>query len=209
MSEIIACRTCGKEALEGYPHRHETPPRPEHDPMPPKPAKLADLIAAIRREYWLELPARLHVQYVPGRLEPIAMPEGQIIEVLDNGALGSPSWAPEAHRRFGGVTVWGDAQTVDAGDYAIFPWAYAMERRIPGWCRRKHVTRPELYREHRETPACAELVRLVIVADMEPRRAALEQEMTPERAEELIGVALGYLWRCVSDKLNEIDMRRV
>jgi hypothetical protein len=220
VSETVVCRTCGKDALPDYPHRHETPPRPEYDPMPPKPGKLVDLIAVIRREYWLELPSRLHVQYVPGRLEPIGVseysaaaggyiPGERTVEALDAGALGSPPWAPEAHRRFGGVTVWGDAQTINAADYAIFPWAYAMERRIPGWCRRKHVTRPELYREHRNAPVCGTLVRLVIAADLEVPKAALEQEMTTGRANELLVSALGYLWRCVSDKLNEIDLRRI
>ena len=219
MSDVRACPVCRREMLEGYPHRHETPPRPDHNPMPRAPEKLNDLIAAVRREYRLELPARLHVQSVPGRLEPIGVSEysaaagGYVqtpatIKVSDTGPLGAPSWSPPAHRRFGGVAVWEDVWTVLESDYAIFPWAYAIERRLPAWCRRRHVTRPDLYVEHRGLPICPTIVRAVIVGDRLSIRQANDIGISSDAAEELLGLALRYVWRCVSDALNEIDLRR-
>lgn len=218
-ANIHPCRICGKDEADGYPHRHDTPPRPEHNPMPKRPPTLGETIAIIRREYRMELPVRLHSRYVPGRLEPIGVSEysaaagGYVatersIEVSDTGELGSPSWSPEAHRRFGGVTVWGDAMTVAAADYAVFPWAYALERRIPGWCRRGHLTRPEAYSEHAGRVLCPDLVRLVVVTDTPFMRGITDLGVTPERAVDLLEPAVAYLWRCVSDALNEIDLRR-
>jgi hypothetical protein len=215
--ELTTCTTCRKPFLPGYPHRHETPLRPDYNPMPAKPPALAALVALIRAEYLAELPVRLHVSYVPNRAEPIAVSEysaaaagyvatAESRDSLDTGELGAPSWSPAMHRRVGGVEIWGDALTVIEADYRWFPWALAIERRLPAYCRRRHVTRPELWREHREQPICQPLVLAVIAGGNSLYDAAAQFSMTPERCTTVLEEALGKVWAITSNLVNEIDL---
>jgi hypothetical protein len=208
--DTVNCTTCGLPAVVGYPHRHETPVRPDYDPMPACPDTLDEMVALMRAGYQSEIPVQLHVSYVPGRAEPMAVSEysstaagyvvtEQTIEAIDSGALGSPSWSPAFHRRAGGVTVWGDEWTLDGGDYQAFPWAYAIGVSLRNWCRSRHLTR-------------------LVVAHRYPIDKAAEAcEMTTERAAWLlqhVGAkgrqegALRLVWRVVSERLNDIDLRR-
>jgi hypothetical protein len=226
--DTVNCTTCGLPAVVGYPHRHETPVRPDYDPMPACPDTLDEMVALMRAGYQSEIPVQLHVSYVPGRAEPMAVSEysstaagyvvtEQTIEAIDSGALGSPSWSPAFHRRAGGVTVWGDEWTLNTGDYQAFPWAYAIDVSLRNWCRSRHLTRPELYREHRHTTICHSLTRLVVAHRYPIDKAAEACEMTTERAAWLlqhVGAkgrqegALRLVWRVVSERLNDIDLRR-
>ena len=225
--ETVLCTTCLLPAVVGYPHRHETPLRPDWNPMPDRPNTIEGMVTVMRTAYREEIPVQLHVSYVPGRAEPTAVSEysssaagyvttGAVIESLDNGPLGSPSWSPAFGRRAGGVTAWGDEWTLDQFDYQCFPWAYAIEVSLRNWCRRKHLTRPELYREHRETTICHSLVKLIVGHGYAIDRAADSCDMTTERAAWLLSHsvkdkqdgALPFVWRVVSERLNDIDLRR-
>jgi len=186
----LTCPTCKGKYLQESPHRHETPPRPDYDPMPPRPGTLAGMIALVRREYQAEIPSRLHVRYVTSD-EQLG---------VDAGSLGSPSWDPAFARRVGGVRL----DDVEPGEWAIFPWAFAIERRLEPWCRRYH--RPPLWTEHR-SPICKPLV-LAVVRDRSVTDAADQVGVTPERAELLLEQALGRVFGWVSNVLNDLDVGR-
>lgn len=172
-------------------------------------------------EYRAEIPERIHPSYgrVPTRTEAIGTarfdeasaswvpdPDGPRLEVLDVGRLGGYPFAPPAARRFGGVTMLSGEATLDARDYRSFPWAYAIERRLAGYCRRRHATRPDRYPEHAGGPLCPSLVRLVVVDGFSPAAAAERLELPTERVAILLEDALRWVWRRVSEELNEIAL---
>ena len=215
--DVRPCTYCGKPYLDGFPHRHETPPRPGYDPMPERPSSVDGMIAVIRREYRLELPHRLHVSYVPSRAEPIGVSQysmaaaGYIaseatVDVLDAGELGSPPWSPSFHRRVGAVTLWEGEQTIEEGDWGIFPWAFTIERRLDRWCRSRHGNRPELWREHRGQPICRPIVELVVKHDYTVEMVSREYEMSSARAEIVLDEALRRVWGQVSNQLNGLPV---
>lgn len=196
-------------------HRPSDEPDTRWNPVPVRPPTLLGLLVLIRSEWRAELPLRLHVHQVPDHTEPIPVlaghPEGATLDVTDSGPLGGAAWSMPAHRRFGAVTMWEAEQTIDADDYRIFPFAYALERRIPGWCRRRHANRPELYLEHRGQPICHPVLRQLIATE-QPIGSLLNvylplhYQMTPDRLARVVDEGLRYLWRAVSDTLNEIDL---
>lgn len=215
--ELDTCAHCRKPFVIGREHRHETPPRPDYNPMPPRPSSLVALVAVIRAEYAAEVPNRLHVAYVPNRVEPVGVSEysagaagyaltPETHDLLDTGELGSPSWSPPMHRRVGGVEVWGDAMTVREDDYRMFPWALAIFRRLPAHCRRRHVTRGDLYHEHRGEPICGPLVERVVGGGASLKDVAADFAMTPERCSVLLEESLGKVWAIASNLHNEIDL---
>jgi hypothetical protein len=226
------CAICGKPYLEGYPHRHETPPRPEYDPMPPRPDREA-MVAYIRAEYYAELPHRLHVAYVPGRAEPIAVseysagaagyvPTDASLAVLDTGELGSPSWSPLFHRRVGAVTMILEETIERDEDMAPFPWAHQLQG-IRRWCATKH----QAWYEHAGHPLCWTLLRHHVLGGYSLGRAAELEGVTEDTAIRLIfdgphggdcpkrhpkqcpDGALGKWWAFVSTDLNAIDLRQL
>ena len=97
-------------------------------------------------------------------------------------------------------------QTLNARDYRVFPWAYVIERRLGGHCRRRHQTRPELWPEHAraKAPLCPPLVKLVAVRGYRPAHVAAHLGVSPQRLEEVLGDALRWAWRRVSEEVNEI-----
>lgn len=224
------CSICRMPEAPGSPHRHDRPPRADYDPMPARPEALycgpldlsaywsgADwsptccLVHVAAAEYRAEIPEELHPGWgrVPTRTEPIPLEprrlDGPMLDVLDSGPLGGYPFALPAARRLGGVTMLDGEQTLNARDYRPFPWAYVLERRLPGYCRRRHGTRPDLWPEHEgRGPLCGSLLRLVVVRGMPPRLAARVEEIPLRSAERAIEDALRWTWRRVSEELNEI-----
>lgn len=208
------CRTCLKPMLPDYPHRHETPVRPDYDPMPERPQTMSGMLAVIRGEYLSEIPLRLHVQYVPSQAEPVAVSEysvsaaGYVVTdmteaVLDTGALGSPSWSPMFHRYVGAARFFEGEVVLADEDLAPFPWTRQLEG-LRRWCAGKHRT----WYEHRERPLCWLLVRLVVEGGYSTGRAAELEEVSQEKASELLETALGKWWGWVSNDMNGLDLRR-
>jgi len=210
----VPCPVCFKPALPDYPHHHETAPRPDYNPMPPRPSDPATMIAFIRAEVRAELPERLHVAYVPSRAEPIAVsaysaaavgyvPTGVVIEVLDTGALGSPSWAPAFHRYVGAVTGWGTEVVLHDEDLAPFPWMRQLEG-VRRWCAGRHRT----WYEHQLRPLCWLLVRHVVFGGYSVARAGELEGITPGTAGDLFTKAVDKWWAWVSNDVNGIDLHR-
>lgn len=269
--DVRPCTHCGKPYLDGFPHRHETPPKPGYDPMPERPATVycnqldvnsywlgtftgaCCMVHLAGHEYRGELHwrhARLTVRYVPPALEPIpqrddAMPEVGNVEqlaagrwrasftgsdmerhfiyardeqqvnlrlaiavkdqergVTDSGSLGAPSWSPLAHRRFGGVTRSFGGVTVQSGDYKVFPWSRAIEKRLPNWCYRRHLTRPELYYEHRGQAICPDVVKWIVERGYPLVFVASQLHVSPVRMEELVASALDIVWTDVANQIG-------
>lgn len=223
----VTCGTCGCQAVPEYPHRHETPLRPDYNPMPPCPDDLDEMIAFMREGLREEIPIALHVSYVPGRAEPIAVSEysqaaaGYVVaeatvDVLDTGSLGSPSWSPPFHHRIGGITGFDGDWTLEARDYALMPWTYATEVVLRNWCRSRHLTRPEEYAEHRGVTVCHDLTRELLLRRSSIDEAVAACGLSMDRAMYLLSHqgkrkmegALHLVWRAVSERLNNIDLRR-
>lgn len=214
LDQPIPCRFCRKPMLADYPHRHDTPVRPDYDPMPPRPQTTAGMLALIRREYLAEIPARIHVAYVPSRAEPVAVSEYSAAaagfiptehseELLDTGALGSPSWSPAFHRYIGAAQFWEGEMVLADEELVPFPWTRQLEG-LRRWCTGKHRT----WYEHRQRPLCWLLVREVVEGGYSVGRAAELEHVSPEKAQELIGVAAGKWFAWVSNDLNGLDLRR-
>jgi hypothetical protein len=219
--DTVLCRivltdgsTCAKAMLPDYPHHHETPPRPEWNPMPPRPADPDELIALIRAELRAELPERLHVAYVPSRSEPVGVseysagaagyqPTGRTEDLLDTGELGSPSWAPAFHRYVGAVTGWQGEIVVRDEDLAPFPWHRQLEG-VRRWCASKHRT----WYEHQARPLCWTLQRHVFFGGYVVPRAGQLEGITAATSDELFFRATDKLWAWVSNDVNAIDLRR-
>lgn len=227
------CRLCGQPELPDYPHRHDQPVRSSWDPMPARPERLycgsidlnaywtepdwrpsCCMVHVVTAEWRAELPERMHPtsEAVPTRLEPIPREPGNLagptIDVPDRGALGGWPWASEAHRRFGGVTMIDGEQTLNAGDYRIFPWAYVLERRLPGHCRRRHVGHPDRWPEHTDGELCGDLMRAIIAHGIPPERIAVRRRIPAERLRDVLEDALRWSWRRVSETINEIELGR-
>lgn len=180
------------------------------------------LVHVAAAEYRAEIPEALHPGWgrVPTRTEPIRFaamtsegryvpdPDSPTLDVLDVGALGGYPFSPPAARRLGGVTMLAGESTLNARDYSVFPWAYAIERRLPGYCRRKHATRPDLWPEHVDRGTlCGELVGLVVRRGYSPGVAARRLDLPDARAEPILDDALRWVWARVSEELNEIASR--
>lgn len=227
------CLRCRRPELPGYPHRHDEPVRADFDPMPDRPDVLycgpldvsaywtagewrpaCCLVHVAAAEYRAEIPEAMHPSWgrVPTRTEPIPLEarrlDGPMLDVLDSGELGGYPFSPPAARRFGGVTMLDGEQTLNARDYRAFPWAYAIERRLPGHCRRRHGTRPDRWPEHvGQGPICGPLVRLVVVRGHPPAVVARRVGLPYARLEAVLDDALLWVWRRVSEELNEIAVR--
>lgn len=228
------CIRCRQPELPGYPHRHDEPVRGDYDPMPERPERTycgpldvsaywtgsdwrpaCCLVHVAAAEYRAEIPEIIHPSYgrVPTRTEPIPLVagalDGPMLDVLDAGELGGYPFALPAARRFGGVTMFDGEQTLDARDYRVFPWAYAIERRLPGHCRRRHGTRPDRWPEHEgRGPICGPIVRLVVARGYAPARVARAARLPVDRLEVLLDDSLRWVWRRVSEELNEIAVGR-
>lgn len=225
--EIKPCAFCGKNYLEGYPHRHDPPVSPHYNPMPAKPRDFDELVALIRAEYLSEIPGRLHVSYVPNRAEPIGVSQysaeaagivSSKVDALDTGELGSPSWSPAFHRYVGGVTVWEGEQTMDQEDLKPTPWTLHLDE-LRVLCSGQHRT----WYEHRFLPLCWTLVRLMMTG-YTLDRAAQHEGISPEKARDLLeGAHRGQVcthrgkcpegafdkwWAWVSNDLNGINLNR-
>lgn len=173
-----------------HPVRYRPPARTE-----PIPATIVEIQRELRRELGHE-----------PTLADIAERRGATIQVVDAGA-GWP-WSPAAHRRFGGRGRRDGRDTLDRGDYAGFPWAYAIERRLDGYCRRRHVTRPDLWPEHAGGPLCQRVVERIVADGLPPERVAVEMAIAPIRLRPLLDDALRATWRFVSEQVNGLDVRR-
>jgi hypothetical protein len=229
--DIHPCPVCGLDEMEGFAHRHHRPAASAWDPMPPYPGRLycgpldvnaywtgADwrpsccLVHVIAAEYRAELPEQLHPFHAATATGLVPIPrqagdlEGPMLEVPDRGPLGGWPWASRAHRRFGAVTMRFGEQTLDHGDYRVFPWSYAIERRLEGYCRHRHVTRPDLWPEHEGDAICAHLVRLIAAAGVPPED--LVPELVPaRRIRPLLDDVLPWLWSRVSETVNQLERR--
>lgn len=224
--QTVLCRTpigyrvdgsievCAKPMLPDYPHHHETPPRPDYDPMPGRPTSPGAMIALIRAEVRSELPVRLHVTYVPSRAEPIAVSEysasaagfvaGEFyIDALDTGELGSPSWSPAFHNYVGAVTGWEGELVLRDEDLTGFPWMRQLEG-LRRWCASYHRT----WYEHQLRPLCWTLVRHVVFGGYSVHRAAQLEGISGEKGDELFARAVDKWWGWVSNDVNAIDLRR-
>lgn len=211
--EIHPCLHCGNPYLKGYPHRHATDPNTGYDPMPRKPAERAALVLVMRSEYMAELPVRIHVQQVPSHAEPIGVGQYSAeaagwslgeVEVLDTGPLGSPSWSHPFHQYIGSYySQFGETVRKDK-DLHLFPWSRNLEG-LRRWCAGKHRT----WSEHRGQPVCWTLVRLLVEGGYSVSRAADLVTITPERADELLTVALDKWWVWTSDDMNGLRSVRV
>jgi hypothetical protein len=226
--DIRTCLTCGNPYLEGYPHRHATDPRADYDPMPPKPAGRAALVAVIAREYGAEKPTRLHVHQVPSRTEPIAVSQysaaaaGMVtteVSVLDAGELGAPPWAPSFHRYIGGIRLFDDEMVTTELDPQAFPWTRNLHS-LRRWCAGKHRD----WYDHGARPLCWTLIGLVVVAGYDLDRAAAEAGVPVDVADVLLfghrdrdcdhvgrcpPGALDRWWSWTSNDLNDVALRRV
>lgn len=211
--DTAPCPTCHKPALADYPHHHETPPRPDYDPMPVRPA-LRAMAEIIRAEVLAELPVRLHVIYVPSQTAPVP----GLGEVLDIGPLGAPSFAPDFARRIGAIRLWGGESTVAAGELADVPWTRNLEG-MRGYCARHHAA----WYEHQSRPLCWILLRHVVFGGYSPERAGdLEgvgaavgvrlvlghEECDGDHPGQCPRGALERLWGWISNDLNGLDLRR-
>jgi hypothetical protein len=188
----VKCPRCRLLMLPEFPHNHETPPRPEYDPMPTRPPDLLGRIAVIRREYLAEIPVRLHVAYVPSRVEPIELDgweDGPVIEVTDSGPLGSPSWSPPFHRFIG-------------DEFGDGPWHHTLKG-LRRWCAGKHQT----WYEHQTLPLCWTLARAVVLGGYSIGRAAELSGVSPETADALLTTAVDKWWAWTSNQQNGIDLR--
>lgn len=230
--ETRPCPRCRRPELAGYPHRHDEPLRSTHDPMPDRPERLycgtidrnaywtepdwhpdCCLVHVVSAEYRAELPELIHAgEGIPTRLEPIPVEAGRLdgpmIDVPDRGALGGWPWASPAHRRFGAVTMLDGAQTLNARDYRIFPWAYVIERRLEGHCRRRHAGNPERWPEHDGQAICASILRRIVALGIPPEQIAIADGIDPRRLRVVLDEALLWVWRRVSEELNEIALGR-
>lgn len=206
-SGVAPCPTCGKPAmLPEYPHQHATPLASSWNPMPPRPAALADLLAALRTEYLAEIPGRLHSRQVPSHTEPIPVdlsdPYGAQMEVTDSGELGGPAFSPIFHRRIGASRFMEGERVESDRDLAPFPYARQLEG-VRRWCAGKHRT----WYEHQERPLCWVLLRHVVIGGYAIGRAAQLEGVSEEKARELVGKAAGKWFAWVSSDLNGIDLR--
>ena len=228
-ADIHPCPTCGKPALDGFSHRHSREAI-DWDPMPMRPERLycgplnvndywtgADfrptccMVHVIAAEYRAELPEQLHpVQansttgLVPIPREPRRL-DGPMLMVPDIGALGGWPWASSAHRRLGAVTMLDGEQTLHHGDYRAFPWAFAIERRLDGYCRRRHVTRPDLWWEHRGRPICMPIAQLILARGYQPESLVARHVVPAVRMRLILEDVLPWLWARVSDTVNGLD----
>lgn len=213
--DLAICATCLKPYLPPYEHRHEKPIAPGYDPMPFKPQERAELIAVIRSEYLAELPVRIHVQQVPSRAEPIGVgqysaeaagwvPGEMMVDALDTGPLGSPSWSMPFHQYIGSYySQFGETVRKDE-DLSQFPWCRNLEG-VRRWCAGKHRT----WSEHRGLPICWSLIRLMVEGGYSVSRAADLVTITPERADELLTVALDKWWIWTSEDVNGLRTMRI
>lgn len=227
--DVYDCDTCGKPYLDGYPHRHHRE-AVAWDSMPPKPERLycgpldvnaywtvpdwrpsCCLVHVAAAEYRAEVPEQLHPFHAATATGLVPIPrlarrlDGPMVEVPDRGPLGGWPWASRAHRRFGGVTMLLGEQTLDHGDYRVFPWAFAIERRLDGHCRRRHLTRPDLWWEHDGRPICSPLMRLMIAYGVPPEELAARGLVPASRIRPLLEDVLPRLWRWVSDTVNGVS----
>lgn len=193
--------------MDGYPHRHETPQRPDYDPMPPRPPTFGALVAFMRAEYIAEIPDRLHVHQVPDHTEPIPLesghPEGATMDVTDSGQLGGIAFSPAFHRRIGAIKYWQGELVLADKDMAPFPWARQLEG-VRRWCSAKHRT----WYEHQERPLCWILLRHVTFGGYSVGRASELEGVSELKGEELLAEALGKWFAWVSNDLNSIEMRK-
>lgn len=173
-----------------HPVRYRPPARTE-----PIPATVVEIRRELRRELRRE-----------PTLAEIVERDGATIQVIDAGA-GWP-WSPAAHRRFGARGRRDGHETLDRRDYAGFPWAFAIERRLDGYCRKRHVTRPDLWSEHGGRSLCAQVVQRIVADGVPPERVAVEMAIPPIRLRPLLEDALSAVWRFVSDQVNGLDVRR-
>ena len=226
------CPTCLLPELPDYPHRHDRPPRAEYDPMPVRPERLycgafdvdeywtgtgdpPDCCALhlIAYEYRAEVPTKLHPTdpVVATRAEPIPTtsdPDGPTIDVPDAGELGGWPWSSPAHRRFGGIVGRFGETTLDRRDYRVYPWALAIGPRLAGHCRRHHATKPDRWPEHREQAICSPVVRLVVERGFAPETIAMRSRIPPERLRVVLETSVSWIWRRVSETLNELELGR-
>jgi hypothetical protein len=208
---LDTCRACRLPALPGYPHRHDSPARPDYDPMPPRPESTGAQFAILRAEYLAELPSRLHVRYVPSHTEAVRtstyqggryVPSEREEDLLDTGQLGSPAWAPEFGRYVGAARyMLGEMVLADAA-LRPFPWARQLEG-VRRWCTARHRT----WYEHDARPLCWLLIRDLLTGATVDEAAATE-EVDAAKAQELLVVAIGKWWAWVSNDLNGLDVRR-
>lgn len=222
--DVHPCPGCGKPALAGYPHRHYVPPRSAYDPLGTRPSR-THCDAFDLNAYWtgqgaapacclahriaFEVRAEFPEQVHPTRYRittgtaPIPLlphdPDGPSLEVSDSG-IGWP-WSRAAHRRFGGIQDAKD-QPLDVGDYALFPWAYALEVRLARHCDRRHARDAQAWPEHRGRAICSPLARLVVERGYHPRLIARGMSLEEARLLELLDGALRYAWRSVDDFLS-------
>lgn len=202
----IACAVCDKPALEEFPHRHETPARPDYDPMPPRPATLPELLALLRREYRAELPDRLHAHQVPDHTEPIpvslADPDGPQVAVTDSGPLGGPAFSPAFHRLIGATRFMEDEMVQSDDDLRPFPWTRQLEG-VRRWCTGKHRT----WYEHQDRPLCWLLLKDVVLGGYSMGNAADLEGVSLPKTVELVERAAGKWFSWVSNDLNGIELR--
>ena len=223
--DVHPCPGCGKPALEGYPHHHYVPPRSAYDPLGDRPAAVycgafdvngywtgqggapsCCLTHRVAFEVRAELPEHVHpARYrIPTGTEPIPLhpgaPDGPTVDVSDSG-IGWP-WSRPAHRLFGGVGRQADGSALNARDYAIFPWAYALEVRLARHCARRHAGDPETWPEHRGRAVCSPIARLVTERGYAPRVIARAIGMPERQLLAILETSLLYAWRSVDHFLS-------
>ena len=228
-ADIHPCPVCRLDELEGYPHRHHRD-APAWDPMPLRPERLycgpldvdrywtgpdwrpsCCMLHVMAAEYRAELPEQLHPIHATSTTGVLPIPleprnfDGPLLDAPDIG-LGFP-WAARAHRRLGGLRFDEGVTYLERGDYSAFPWAYAIETRLLGYCRRRHVTRPDLWWEHRASPICSPIMRLILARGFPPESLVQRRVVPSTRIRPQLDDVVPGIWARVSEAVNETALR--
>ena len=171
------------------------------------------LVGWLLHESQMEVTEYLHVRPIPGqrgspvpiRVEPlpppallvdgfyVPNPEGRRLMVTDSGALGGPAWSGRMHRRMDIHYFEGETKQSDDPNRPLDKAIAGLRRHCSG----KHRE----WAEHRGQPVCWSLVRLIVMGRYSVQQAALQLELTPERATYLLHRSDGKVWVGAVDKL--------
>lgn len=145
------------------------------------------LVGWMMHEYRMEIDARMHVHTAP--------------DANDGGKPWAP-WSRPMKRRVGELHLRDEWERPDVPDW---PFDAALGR-LRRWCAGKHRMLPD----HRGEPLCWMLVNRIVSGQRSVYRAALELELTPERARRLLHDqrkgAADLLWSWVAERVNEVDL---
>jgi len=217
------CRQCGGRYLEEYPHRHETPPRPDYTVMGLHPYELdcglstsrlrrdpdrygtyhyrwCCYIHEARAEWQRGINIRLHVRLVPSDAVPVAVSEysaaaaGYIVTGRVEELLDAGIGVP-FHPDF--------AALLDDVPTELLPQKLLHFRR--NVCAAKHRG----YLDHANRDLCDTLLRLVICGRYSVDGAARYVGVTPERVESHLTKAFRDIWNWRAAAINELTGPRM